>query len=91
MEGDPDPGMEYEIVEDEEEHEELGGLAFEPEIVDPVPEQADPDAPEPMDIDEYEEQDPDPETDSEAMSSEGDQESSESSLESSGSDPDWVP
>ncbi|KAI6680184.1 hypothetical protein NL676_034065 [Syzygium grande] len=35
MEGDPDSGMEYEIVEDEEEHEELGGLAFEPEIVDP--------------------------------------------------------
>ncbi|KAI6706405.1 hypothetical protein NL676_009367 [Syzygium grande] len=74
MEGDPDSEVEYKIVEDEEEHEELGELAFEPEVVDPVPEQADADALEPMDINEYEEQDPEPETESEAMSSEEDQE-----------------
>ncbi|KAI6668837.1 hypothetical protein NL676_007059 [Syzygium grande] len=92
MEGDPNSKVEYEIVEDEEEHEELGGLAFEPEVVDPVPEQVNPDAPEPMDIDEHEEeQDPEPETESEDMSSEEDQEQAESSAESLGSDPDWVP
>ncbi|KAI6670939.1 hypothetical protein NL676_005824 [Syzygium grande] len=49
MEDSLDSGVEYEIVDDEEEHEELGGLAFEPEIVDPIPEQADAEAPEPMD------------------------------------------
>ncbi|KAI6703093.1 hypothetical protein NL676_012229 [Syzygium grande] len=38
MEGNLDSEVEYEIVEDEEQHEELGGLAFEPEVVDPVPE-----------------------------------------------------
>ncbi|KAI6678505.1 hypothetical protein NL676_039301 [Syzygium grande] len=62
--------IEYEIVDDEEEHEELGGLAFEPEVVDPIPEQVDAKAPEPMDIDEHVQQDPEPETESEAMSSE---------------------
>ncbi|KAI6705982.1 hypothetical protein NL676_008944 [Syzygium grande] len=44
-----------EILEVKEVHEELGGLAFEPEVVDPVPEQADVEAPESMDIDEDEE------------------------------------
>ncbi|KAI6673508.1 hypothetical protein NL676_001414 [Syzygium grande] len=90
MEGNPDSEVEYEIVEEEVEHEELGGLAFEPEVVDPAPEQADAEAPEPMDIDEYEEQDLELETESEAMSFEEDQEQFESSSESSGSDPDWV-
>ncbi|KAI6704067.1 hypothetical protein NL676_013203 [Syzygium grande] len=87
MEGNPYPKVEYEIVQEEIEHEELGGLAFEPEVVDPAPEQADAEAPEPIDIDEYEEQDPEPETESEAMSSEEDQEWLECSSESSGSDP----
>ncbi|KAI6680616.1 hypothetical protein NL676_034497 [Syzygium grande] len=91
MDGDSTSEAENEGVEDEEEHEEFGGLAFEAEIVDPAPEQAGPEAPEPMDVDGYEEQDPEPESESEAMSSEEDQEPPESSSESSGSDPDWVP
>ncbi|KAI6680524.1 hypothetical protein NL676_034405 [Syzygium grande] len=41
MEDSLDYDVEYEIVDDEGEHEELGGLAFEPEVVDPIPEQAD--------------------------------------------------
>ncbi|KAI6682324.1 hypothetical protein NL676_036205 [Syzygium grande] len=77
-----------EIVEDEEEHEELGGLAFEPEIVDLVPEQVVAETPEPMDINEDEEQDPEPETESEATSTKEEPKQSESSSESSGSDPD---
>ncbi|KAI6670987.1 hypothetical protein NL676_005872 [Syzygium grande] len=32
-----DSGVEYEIVEDEIKHEELGGVVFELEIVDPIP------------------------------------------------------
>ena len=36
-----DSDVECEIVEDEVEHEELGGVVFELEIVDPIPEQAD--------------------------------------------------
>ncbi|KAI6702952.1 hypothetical protein NL676_012088 [Syzygium grande] len=91
MEGNLDSEVEYEIVEEEEEHEELGGLAFEPEVVDLAPEQADAQAPEPMDIDEYEEQDPEPETESEAMSSEEDQEQPRALLESPSSNPDRVP
>ncbi|KAI6688790.1 hypothetical protein NL676_025618, partial [Syzygium grande] len=55
MEGNPNSEVEYKIVEDEEEHEELGGLAFEPEVVDPVPEQAAAEAHDPMDIDKAEE------------------------------------
>ncbi|KAI6700065.1 hypothetical protein NL676_014389 [Syzygium grande] len=39
MEGNPNSKVEYEIVEEEEEHEELGGLAFESEVVDPALEQ----------------------------------------------------
>ncbi|KAI6698039.1 hypothetical protein NL676_018158 [Syzygium grande] len=89
MEGNPDSEVEYEIVGDEEEHEELGGLAFELEVVNPVLEQADADAPEPMDVDDTEEQDMETETESEAMSFEENQEEPESSSESSGSDPDW--
>ncbi|KAI6677871.1 hypothetical protein NL676_038667 [Syzygium grande] len=51
MEDSLDSGVEYEIVDDEEEHEELGGLAFEPEIVDPIPEQSGSlPGPEPMDM-----------------------------------------
>ena len=38
MEDSPNSDVEYEIVEEEEEHEELGGLAYELEVVDPVPE-----------------------------------------------------
>ncbi|KAI6691708.1 hypothetical protein NL676_019418 [Syzygium grande] len=53
MEDSLDSGVEYEIVDDEEEHEELGGLAFEPEIVDPIPSKVDAEAPEPMDVDEH--------------------------------------
>ncbi|KAI6695420.1 hypothetical protein NL676_023130 [Syzygium grande] len=83
--------VEYEIVDDEEEHEELGGLAFEPEIVDPIPEQADAEAPEPMDVDEHVQHDPEPETESEAMSSDEELEQSESSSEPSSSDPNWEP
>ncbi|KAI6677421.1 hypothetical protein NL676_038217 [Syzygium grande] len=86
MDGNPDSKVEYEIVGEEEEHEELGGLAFEPEVVDPALKQASA-APEPMDIDEYEGHDPEPEMESEAMSFEEDQEQFESSSESSGSDP----
>ncbi|KAI6699938.1 hypothetical protein NL676_014262 [Syzygium grande] len=71
MESNQDSEVECEIVEDEKEHEELSGLAFEPEVVDPIPEQADAENPEPMDIAEVEEQDPEPETNSEAVSSEG--------------------
>ncbi|KAI6696828.1 hypothetical protein NL676_016947 [Syzygium grande] len=62
MEGGPDSEVEYEVMEDEEEHEEFGGLAFEPEIVDPIPEQADAQAPEPMDVDGYEGGIPEPES-----------------------------
>ncbi|KAI6707669.1 hypothetical protein NL676_010631 [Syzygium grande] len=91
MEGDPDSDVEYEIVDDEVEHEELGGVDFEPEIVDPVSEQVDAGAPEPMVIDEDEEQDSTPETKSEAMRSSEESEPSKSSSESLGSDPDWVP
>ncbi|XP_056159960.1 uncharacterized protein LOC130135278 [Syzygium oleosum] len=58
MESNQDSEVEYEIVEDEEEHEELGGVAFEPEVVDPIPEQVYAEAPEPMDIAEAEEQEP---------------------------------
>ncbi|KAI6706044.1 hypothetical protein NL676_009006 [Syzygium grande] len=83
-----DSDVEYEIADDEEEHEELGGLAFEPEVVDPIPEQADAEAPETMDIDEHVQQDLEPETESEAMSSEEEPEQPESSSESSSSDPD---
>ncbi|KAI6705981.1 hypothetical protein NL676_008943 [Syzygium grande] len=57
-----------EILEVKEEHKELGGLAFEPKVVDLVLEQADVEAFEPMDIDEDEEQDPEPKTQLEAMS-----------------------
>ncbi|KAI6670211.1 hypothetical protein NL676_005096 [Syzygium grande] len=80
MDGDPDSEVEYEVMEDEEEHEEFGGVAFEPAVVDLAPEQADAEAPEPMDLDGYEEQDPELETESEAMSSEDDQEQFVSSL-----------
>ncbi|KAI6694014.1 hypothetical protein NL676_021724 [Syzygium grande] len=90
MESNPDSEVEYEIVEDDEEHEELGGLAFKPEVVDPVPEQAVAEVPEPMDIDEDEEQDPELEIESETMSTEEEPEQSESSSESLGSDPDWA-
>ncbi|KAI6693626.1 hypothetical protein NL676_021336 [Syzygium grande] len=69
MEGNQDLEVEYEIVENEEEHEELGGVAFELEIVNPVPEQANAEAPASMDTDEDEEQDPEPGIESEAMSS----------------------
>ncbi|KAI6678502.1 hypothetical protein NL676_039298 [Syzygium grande] len=89
MEGDPDSEVKYEIVEDKEEHEELGGLAFESEVVDPVPEQADADALEPMDVNDAEEQDMEPKTESEAMTSEEEPEQPKSSSESSSSDPDW--
>ena len=58
MEDNQDSEIEYEIVEDEEEHEELGGVAFELEVVDPILEQADAEAPEPMDIVEAEEHEP---------------------------------
>ncbi|KAI6674182.1 hypothetical protein NL676_002088 [Syzygium grande] len=91
MEGNLDFEVEYEIVKDEEEHDELGGLAFEPKAVDPVSEQAVAKTLEPMDIDKAEEQDPELEIESEAMSSEEDQEQSENSSESSGSDPNWCP
>ncbi|KAI6677425.1 hypothetical protein NL676_038221 [Syzygium grande] len=91
MYGNPDSKVEYEIMEEEEEHKELGGLAFELEVVDPAPEQVDTAALELMDIDEYKGQDPELETESEAMSSEENQEQFESSSGSSGSDPDWVP
>ncbi|KAI6676487.1 hypothetical protein NL676_037283 [Syzygium grande] len=91
MESDPDSEVEYEIVKDEEEHEELGGLAFEPEVVDPVLEQADAGAPEPMDVDDTEEQDMEPEIELEAMASEKEPEQLESSFESSSSNPDWEP
>ncbi|KAI6705702.1 hypothetical protein NL676_008664 [Syzygium grande] len=91
MEGNLDPKVEYEIVKDEEENEELGVVVFKPEVVDPVPKQVDVEAPESMDIDEVEEQDPQPETESEAISSEEEPEPSESSSDSSGSDPDWEP
>ncbi|KAI6707281.1 hypothetical protein NL676_010243 [Syzygium grande] len=60
MEGNPDSEVEYEIVKDEEEHEELGELAFEPEVVDPVLEQAVAEIPKPKDIDEDEKQDTEP-------------------------------
>ncbi|KAI6671397.1 hypothetical protein NL676_006282 [Syzygium grande] len=91
MEGGPDSEVEYEVMEDEEEHEEFGGIAFEPEIVDPKTKWGSGrQAPEPMD-DGYDEWIPEPESESEAMSSEEDREPPESSSESSGSDPDWVP
>ncbi|KAI6697959.1 hypothetical protein NL676_018078 [Syzygium grande] len=70
MEGNTNSEVEYEIVKDKEEHEELGGAAFEPKIVDLVLVQVDAEAPKSMDIDEAEEQDPEPEFGSEAMSSE---------------------
>ncbi|KAI6705704.1 hypothetical protein NL676_008666 [Syzygium grande] len=88
---DTDSDAGHEFVEDDEEHEELGGIDFEPEIVNPVPEQADAEAPKSMDIDEDKEQDPEPETELEAISSEEEPVQSESSSELSSSDPDWVP
>ncbi|KAI6677621.1 hypothetical protein NL676_038417 [Syzygium grande] len=92
MEGYPDSEVEYEIVEDEEEHEKLSGLAFESEVVDPIPEQADADALEPIDVDDAEEQDLEPETELEAMTSEEEPEQPKSSSESLSSNPaDWEP
>ncbi|KAI6705703.1 hypothetical protein NL676_008665 [Syzygium grande] len=88
---DTDSDTGHEFAEDDEEHEELGGIDFELEMVDPVPEEADAEALEPMDIDEDEEQDPEPKTESEAMSSEEESEQSKSSSKLSSSDPDWVP
>ena len=58
MEDNQDSEVEYEIVDDEEEHKELGGIAFEPEVVDPIPEQAGVEAPEPMDLAKAEDQEP---------------------------------
>ena len=76
-----------------EEDEELGGVNFEPAIEDPVPEPMEEEAVDPMDV-EIDFPPPVPEAESEsgdAMSSEEDPVISESSSESSGSDPDWIP
>ena len=55
MEDHQDVEAGYDLMEDQEEQGELGGLAFEPEVVDPPPEQADTEVPEPMDADEHQE------------------------------------
>ncbi|KAI6688837.1 hypothetical protein NL676_025665 [Syzygium grande] len=91
MEGNPVSEVEYEIVADEEEHEELGGVDFKTEIVYSIPEHANAKVSEPMDINKDEEQHLEPKTKSEAVSLEEEPEQSESSSESSSSNPDWVP
>ena len=76
-----------------EEDEELGGVNFDPVIEDSIPEPMEEEAVDPMDVEvDFQPQDPEMETESEEdMSSEEDPETSGSTSESSGSDPDWVP
>ena len=76
-----------------EEDKELGGVDFEPVIEDSVPKPMEKEIVDPMDMEvDFQPQDPEMEIESgEDMSSEEDPETSGSSSESLGSDPDWIP